>query len=470
MLNHLIISISGLRGIVGQGLDPLTAIRYAAAFVEGLPPGPVVVTRDSRKTGAMLADAIRSAICGLGRVVLDGQIAATPTTGVLIRQHGAAGGIQISASHNPPEYNGLKLFSAAGRVIGSEAGGEVLERYEASRFAWLDHASIGHVETLQDTVSRHLTLVLDTVDVHRIREQQFSVLLDANHGAGALLGRRLLEALGCRLTVLGEAADGDFSHPAEPTAENLASVLPAVRDAGMQIGFCQDPDADRLAVIDEHGRYVGEEYTLALCLDHVLGTRRENGTGSGTRMSGACPIFAGSGVVTNCATSRMSEDLAKRYGVAFHRSAVGEANVTGLMQAVGAMFGGEGNGGPIDPRVGYVRDSFVGMALILDAMAARRLPVSQLVDELPRYAIVKTKFPLVPEQIPALVDRLRERFPEAAVDLQDGLRLDWPGRWLLVRPSNTEPIVRAIAEAPTAADANQLCESAGAVLRELGRE
>ena len=469
-MNHLIISISGLRGIVGQGLDPLTAIRYAAAFVEGLPPGPVVVTRDSRKTGAMLADAIRSAICGLGRVVLDGQIAATPTTGILIRQHGAAGGIQISASHNPPEYNGLKLFSAAGRVIGSEAGGEVLERYEASRFAWLDHASIGHVEILQDTFSRHLALVLDTVDVERIREQQFSVLLDANHGAGALLGRRLLETLGCRLTVLGEAADGDFAHPAEPTAENLASVLPAVRDAGIQIGFCQDPDADRLAVIDEHGRYVGEEYTLALCLDHVLGTRRENGTGSGTRMSGACPIFAGSGVVTNCATSRMSEDIAQRYGVAFHRSAVGEANVTGLMQAVGAEFGGEGNGGPIDPRVGYVRDSFVGMALILDEMAARRLPVSQLVDELPRYAIVKTKFPLVPEQIPALVDRLRERFPEAAADLQDGLRLDWPGRWLLVRPSNTEPIVRVIAEAPTAADANQLCESAGAVLGELGRE
>jgi phosphomannomutase len=272
--------------------------------------------------------------------------------------------------------------------------------------------------------------------------------LDSNHGAGSLLGRRLLEALGCRVTILGEAADGEFAHPAEPTAENLASVLPEIRSAGVQIGFCQDPDADRLAVIDEHARYVGEEYTLALCLDHVLCSLRG-------------PI------VTNCATSRMSEDLAARYGVDFHRSAVGEANVTGRMEAVGAVFGGEGNGGPIDPRVGYVRDSFVGMALILDAMAARQLPVSQLVDQLPRYAIVKKKFPLVPDQLPLLQNQLKRRFHEASVDTQDGLRLDWPGRWLLVRASNTEPIVRVIAEAENEAIASQMCNAAGQVLRDL---
>jgi phosphomannomutase len=426
----------------------LTAIRYAAAFVSELPPGPVVITRDSRKTGGMLADAIRGAICGLGRNVLDGQIAATPTTGVLIRQHQAAGGIQISASHNPPEYNGLKLFSAAGRVIGADAGSAVLDRYHAMDFAWADHRSIGRTETLADPFSEHLRLVLETVDVQRIREQQIAVLLDSNHGAGSLLGRRLLEALGCRVTILGEATDGEFAHPAEPTAENLASVLPEIRSAGVQIGFCQDPDADRLAVIDEHGRYVGEEYTLALCLDHVLRSLRG-------------PI------VTNCATSRMSEDLAARYGAEFHRSAVGEANVTGRMESVGAVFGGEGNGGPIDPRVGYVRDSFVGMALILDAMAARQLPVSQLVDQLPRYAIVKKKFPLVPDQLPILQDRLKRRFQEAAIDTQDGLRLDWPGRWLLVRASNTEPIVRVIAEAENEAVASQMCDAAGEVLHGL---
>jgi phosphomannomutase len=447
-VNQPIISISGLRGIVGDGLDPLTAMRYAAAFVSELPPGPVVITRDSRKTGSMLADAIRGAVCGLGRGVLDGQIAATPTTGVLIRQHQAAGGIQISASHNPPEYNGLKLFSAAGRVIGADAGSAVLDRYHSMEFAWADHRSIGRAETLADPFSEHLRLVLETVDVQRIREQRYAVLLDSNHGAGSPLGRRLLEALGCQVTILGEATDGEFAHPAEPTAENLASVLPEIRTAGVQIGFCQDPDADRLAFIDEHGRYVGEEYTLALCLDHVLRSLRG-------------PI------VTNCATSRMSEDLAARQGVDFHRSAVGEANVTGRMEAVGAVFGGEGNGGPIDPRVGYVRDSFVGMALILDAMAARQLPVSQLVDQLPRYAIVKKKFPLVPDKLPILQEQLKRRFHEASVDTQDGLRLDWPGRWLLVRASNTEPIVRAIAEAENEAVASQLCDAAGEVLHDL---
>jgi phosphomannomutase len=292
-----------------------------------------------------------------------------------------------------------------------------------------------------------LELVLATVDVERIRRRGFQVLLDSNHGAGGLLGRRLLEALGCQLQMLGEAVDGNFAHPAEPTAENLASVLPRVVQAGVQIGFCQDPDADRLAVIDERGRYVGEEYTLALCLDQVLRTRRGP-------------------VVTNCATSRMSQDLAERYVVEFYRSAVGEAHVTARMDEVGAAFGGEGNGGPIDPRVGYVRDSFVGMALILDAMAARDLPVSQLVDQLPRYAIVKTKFPLETQRLPEVQERLRSRFPEAAVDLQDGLRLDWPGRWLLVRPSNTEPIVRAIAEAPTAETANDMCAEVGRILRQ----
>jgi phosphomannomutase len=447
-LNQPIISISGLRGIIGRGLDPLTAIRYSAAFVAGLPDGPIVVSRDSRKSGEMLADAIRGALCGLGRRVLDARIAATPTTGVLIRQHQAAGGIQISASHNPPEYNGLKLFSSAGRVIGADAGSAVLDRYHAGQFVWSDHRSLGRAETLADPFSDHLSLVLETVDVPRICEQQYSVLLDSNHGAGGLLGRRLLEALGCRLTVVGETADGEFAHPAEPTAENLAGLLPQVRQAGVDIGFCQDPDADRLAVIDERGRYVGEEYTLALCLDHVLRTLQG-------------PI------VTNCATSRMCEDLAARYGVAFHRAAVGEANVTACMHAVGAVFGGEGNGGPIDPRVGYVRDSFVGMALILDAMAARGLPISRLVDELPAYAIVKTKFPLVPEQIPALHEALRRRYPEAAEDTQDGLRLDWPGRWLLVRPSNTEPIVRVIAEAESASAAGEMCDTAGELLRHL---
>lgn len=449
-MSEPIISVSGLRGIVGQSLDPLTAVRYTAAFLAGLPPGPIVVTRDGRGTGPMLADAVRSAVCALGRPVLDGAVAATPTTGVLVRRSAAAGGIQISASHNPPEYNGLKLFSAEGRVIEADEGGRVLERYHRGNFPWCDHRAVGSGEAIGDTLSAHLELVLAGVDVPRIRQRAFRVLLDSNHGAGSLLGSRLLERLGCETVLLGDVPDGNFAHPAEPTAENLANVSSEVTRAGADIGFCQDPDADRLAVIDEQGRYLGEEYTLALCLDHVLRTRRGP-------------------VVTNCATSLMCADIAARYEAPFHRSAVGEANVTAKMHAVGAVFGGEGNGGPIDPKVGYVRDSFVGMALILDAMAARAQPVGQMADELPRYAICKTKFDLAGQHVGSVLDALQRQFADADADLSDGLRLDWPGRWLLVRASNTEPILRAIAEAGSPGEASSLCEAAGKVIAAAGR-
>jgi phosphomannomutase len=410
----------------------------------------------------MFSLAIHAALQAVGRTTIDAGVIATPTAGVLLRRHRAAGAIQITASHNPSPYNGLKLFSAFGRVIPAGPGRDVLERYRATNnsrgltapgsaaansstpVAWLPHDRLGTGLRCDDTVTAHLLAMLETIDAERIRRRRFRVVLDSNHGAGGILGRRLLHELACRLTVLSEEPDGQFAHPPEPTAENLASVLTAVTDAGADVGFCQDPDADRLAVIDQTGRYLGEEYTLAMCVDHVLRQRKG-------------PIAA------NCASSRMSEDLAGRYGVPYFRSAVGEANVVDAMLAHEAIFGGEGNGGPIDPRVGYVRDSFVGMALLLDAMAARDMPIGQLADELPRYEIVKRKISLPPEKLPAALDALERRFFDAAADRLDGLRLDWPGRWLLVRGSNTEPIVRAIAEAPTAAEAAELCAAAAKV-------
>lgn len=444
-MSEPIISVSGLRGVVGESLTPLVALRYVAAFAEAAPAGPIVVTRDGRATGAPLADCIRGGLLAAGRDCVDAGIAATPTTGVLVRQFAAAGGIQISASHNPPEYNGLKLFSGEGRVIPADAGERVVARYRNAASDWAKHDRFGRLLACNDTLGRHLDLVLATVDVARIRKRSFKVLLDSNHGAGSLLGTRLLEALGCQPMIVGGEPDGRFEHAPEPTAENLATIVSQVRKAGADIGFCQDPDADRLAIIDENGRYLGEEYTLALCVAHVLNQRR-----------GA--------VVTNCSTSRMTQDIAEEKGQPFFRSAVGEANVVDCMRAHNAVLGGEGNGGAIDPRVGYVRDSFVGMALVLDALAARGLPVSKLADELPRYEIVKTKITLPAEQVAAGLARLQKHFGDAAADRLDGLRLDWPGKWLLVRASNTEPIVRAIAEAKTAAEAQQLCDEAGRVL------
>jgi phosphomannomutase len=440
-----IISVSGLRGVVGDSLTPEVALRYAAALAAQLAPGPIVLTRDGRSSGPMLAAAVCSGLTAVGRSVIDAGVAATPTTGVLVRQHRAAGGIQISASHNPAPYNGLKLFSAEGRVIPEAAGALVIERYRRDVPAWVAHDRLGIVEPCGDAIGHHGSLVAATVDAERIRGRRFKVLLDSNHGAGSLLGHKLLADLGCQITLVGGQPDGQFEHTPEPTAENLVGVLTAVSRAGADVGFCQDPDADRLAVIDEAGRYLGEEYTLAICVEHRL--RQQRGP-----------------VVTNCSTSRMAEDLAERHGVPFFRSAVGEANVVDAMLKHSALLGGEGNGGVIDPRVGWVRDSFVGMALILDAMASRQLKVSQLAAELPRYEIVKTKAEVPRERIAAALAAVERRFADATVDRLDGVRLDWPGRWLLVRASNTEPIVRAIAEAPTTEEAQRLCREAVAAM------
>jgi phosphomannomutase len=445
-MHEPIISVSGLRGIVGDSLTPLVALRYANAFAQTAPAGPIIVTQDGRATGGMLADVIRGGLAAVGRNVVDAGIAATPTTGVLVRQFSAAGGIQISASHNPPEYNGLKLFSHEGRVVPAEFGQQVLAVYRDGPARWVGHERIGQREVCGDTTARHLDLVLATVDAERIRRRRFRVLLDSNHGSGSILGRRLLAELGCETTLLGGEPDGRFEHTPEPLAENLAGVSRHVVDCRADVGFCQDPDADRLALVDEGGRYIGEEFTLAICAAHALASK----TGP---------------VVTNCSTSRMTQDIAEKFGAPFFRSAVGEANVVDCMLAHDAVLGGEGNGGVIHPQVGYVRDSFVGMAMVLDAMAAREARLSRLADELPRYEIVKTKISLPPDQVSAGLDRLAKHFREAKADRLDGLRLDWPGKWLLVRPSNTEPIVRAIAEAPTHDEAQRLCDEAAKVLK-----
>jgi len=443
-----IISVSGLRGIVGETLTPNVAFRYATAFASTLADGPLLVTRDGRANGPELVPAVAAGLSQNGRrPVLDGGITATPTTGVLIRQHQCAGGIQISASHNPAKYNGLKLFSAEGRVVPAKAGEAVLAKYRVldPQCAFPSLLSPApSPQNLDDTTSAHLALIEHIVDVERIRRHRFRVLLDANHGSGSVLGQPLLERLGCKLILLGGEPDGLFTHEPEPTAENLATVLSHVKQAGAHIGFCQDPDADRLAIIDENGRYIGEEYTLALCVDHVL--RSTPGP-----------------VVTNCSSSRMTEDIARKYGVPFSRSAVGEANVVDQMLREKCVIGGEGNGGVIDPRVVLVRDSFVGMALVLDAMAKRAMSISALAAELPHYAIHKSKVTVDREAIPAALDALERHFADATADRLDGLRLDWThpngsGSWLLIRASNTEPIVRIIAEAPTASEAQRLCD------------
>jgi phosphomannomutase len=446
-MSQLIISVSGLRGIIGETLTPLVAARYAAAFAAELPAGKIIIGRDGRGSGPMIRDAIAAALTASGRDVIDVDVAATPTIGVFVRDSGAAGAVQISASHNPPPYNGIKLFGGDGRVLDAATGGKIRDAYQADTADWHPFDQLGMVRRHDDPHAPHLQAVLATVDVDRIRAAGFRVLIDSNHGAGSLLGIRLLNALGCDVVAVGDHPDGCFAHVPEPTAANLAGVAESVRQSGCAVGFCQDPDADRLALIDADGRYVGEECTLALCVQHALSNPATRGP-----------------IVINGATSSMSERLAEQAGVKAFRSAVGEANVADMMIAQQAAYGGEGNGGPIDPRVGYVRDSFVGMAQVLDLMAATQRPLAALADALPRFAIHKDKAELSADALPALIDRLRAEHPDATAETHDGLRLAWPDRWLLVRGSNTEPIVRLIAEAESEREARTLCESAKSLI------
>jgi phosphomannomutase len=450
--NEPIISVSGLRGIIGDTLTPDTAMHYVAAFLAGFEqPGRIVLTRDGRTSGPMLVCAIGSVIQACGFEVVYGDVAATPTTGILVRELRALGGIQVTASHNPTSYNGLKLFGNDGRVIAATMGEQVRDRYRKREANYVPVESLGSWNNHQDTVTAHLQRVLNTVDRKRIQERKFKVVLDSNHGSGSVVGRHLLAELGCEFELLGDMPNGHFAHPPEPTAANLQWVTTKAHSFHADVVFCQDPDADRLAIIDERGDYIGEEYTLALALEHVLSESKEKN-----------PV-----VVTNCSSSRMACDIAQRHNASCVVSAVGEANVADLMIERKAVYGGEGNGGTIDPRVGYVRDSFVAMAQVLDLMAARKQSITELVKSLPRYEIHKATISMANESVPKLQQALAREFSDARSNHQDGLRLDWDDAWLLVRPSNTEPIVRAVAEAPTRDRAKQLCDRAAEIAASL---
>ena len=444
MISKPIISVSGLRAVVGDSLTQELIEQYISAYAYQLDQdaaeGPVVLGRDGREFGETICQWVQQTLTRFGRDVLYANILATPTVGVQILEQQAAGAVQVTASHNPPQYNGLKLYGADGRILNAKKGELLLQHYHQQDAP--KESEPGSVKTLTDTCSTHLTKLLALTDISRIKKRQFRVLLDCNHGAGSILGIPLLEALGCDVVALGQDPDGRFAHPAEPTADNLQSVCKQVTAHQCDIGLCQDPDADRLALIDSRGNYLGEEYTLALCMKQLLAEE-------------PCDV------VINCATSRMGHDLADEVGQRCYESAVGEANVVDMMLAQKAGFGGEGNGGPIDPRVGLIRDSFVGMVRVLALMAQENRPIEDIANDIPSYAIYKDKAPLDGTDAPSVFAALTKRFPDASADHTDGLKLRWPnGDWLLVRASNTEPIIRAIAETKSLSDSKELCQRA----------
>lgn len=445
-MSQRILSVSGLRGIIGDGLDPSYATDFAAAIGTMAGKGTVVVSRDGRSTGEMLKHAVIAGLTATGCDVLDADICTTPTCGVLVQHHNAAAGLQITASHNPIEWNGLKPFSSQGSVFNPDQGQELLRILDSRDFAWQPWDKLGKVTAIESPAAVHIDRVARIVDPYQIRQRRLIVLLDCNHGSGSMAGPQMLQALGCQVKVLGESPDGMFEHPPEPLAQNLTGLCAAVGEFGADVGFAQDPDADRLAIVDNTGRYIGEELTLALAADYVLAKRKGP-------------------VVVNGSTSRATADIAEKHGCAFHRAHVGEANVVAKMQEVNATLGGEGNGGVIEPQVGYVRDSLMAMAYVLAGMSEREDRLSDWVDTLPKYTIVKEKISCPRERVGDACGALAGHYADATATEGDGLRLDWSDRWVQVRASNTEPILRVIAEAPDDSTARELCAEAMGIVQ-----
>jgi phosphomannomutase len=442
----LMVSVSGIRGRVGEALTPEIVASYAAAFgawaLQRQPGRPIVVGRDSRVSGPMFHRVALAALQSVGANVIDIDLTTTPTCQLAVEDHHAGGGIMLSASHNPIEWNALKFIGAAGLFLEANEGTEMRALVDSGipRASW---DKLGSVEVDSGAAERHLARILKLpyLDAPAIRQRKFRVALDCVRGAGAVIVPALLDRLGCQVTAIHMEPDGRFPHPPEPVAENLSELERLVRDSRADVGFAVDPDVDRLALVDEIGKAIGEDYTLALASMLVL--RHRKGP-----------------VVTNLSTSLVVEDAVTRGGSKLTRAPVGEVNVAVRMRETSAVIGGEGNGGVILPEVHLGRDAPLGIVLMLQLLLEEGKPLSAVVGELPRYVIVKDKLDRPKASLDSVYAALRKTFADARVDVQDGLRLAWNDRWLHVRPSGTEPIVRVIAEAPTEKEARLLVQRA----------
>lgn len=459
------LSVSGCRGIVGESLTHDVVRRFVGAAVSwlkeecGAARPTVVLGCDGRRGGDELRGIAGGALAACGCRVVDVGVAMTPTMGVMVVHRGADAGLTVTASHNPGQWNGLKVISREGSAPDAAAAERIIERFKRGESAAA--GADGSVEYDASGAGLHAGRVVAALgrvaDVERIRRRRFRVVVDSVNASGSAGARMLLESLGCVLTHVNADASGVFPHAPEPTRENLAEFTRIVAGVGADVGFAQDPDADRLAILDESGAYIGEEYTLAL---------------SALALLGAAGVKAGATLVANLSTSRMVDDIAGRFGAKVRRSAVGEANVVSVMKQCDSPMGGEGNGGVIWPAVTLIRDSLSAMALTLVLMEREARPVSAIVAGIPAYAIEKRKVELRPGLTERALAAAEGVFagPEVRIDRQDGVRLDFPApggkgaAWLHVRASNTEPILRLIAEAPTRAEAIEILDRAGAVV------
>ena len=443
----LIKSISGIRGTIGgrtgDTLNPLDIVKFTTAYATFIGGRRIVVGRDGRISGPMVRDVVCGTLVGMGYEVIDIGLATTPNTELAVRWHEADGGIIITASHNPTQWNALKLLNREGEFLTAADGAEVLRMAEAEDFEYAPVERLGRVITDDTMNQRHVQSVLDLrlVDVEAIRQRKFRVCADTINSVGGIILPDLFRALGVDFEILNGECTGQFAHNPEPLEKNLQGIMDKMRQGGFDLGIVVDPDVDRLAFICEDGRMFGEEYTLVSVADYVLAHTVGN-------------------TVSNLSSTRALRDVTERHGGRYSAAAVGEVNVTTKMKEVGAVIGGEGNGGVIYPESHYGRDALVGIGLFLSSLAQKGLTASQLRATFPSYQIAKNRIDLTPDtDVDAILIKVKEMFakdPEAVVNDIDGVKIDFPTRWVHLRKSNTEPIIRVYSEAQTMAEADEL--------------
>ena len=449
----LIKSISGIRGTIGgqagDTLNPLDIVKFTAAYATFIrhskqsESNTIVVGRDARISGEMVKNIVCGTLMGMGYDVLNIGLATTPTTELAVRMSKSAGGIIITASHNPRHWNALKLLNQEGEFLTKDNGNEVLEIAEKENFEFADVDHLGKYTEDSTFNQRHIesVLALKLVDRDAIRNAHFKVAVDAINSVGGIILPELLKALGVEYTMINGEANGDFAHNPEPLAQNLGGIMSEIGKGGYDLGIVVDPDVDRLAFICEDGKMFGEEYTLVSVADYVLSHTPGN-------------------TVSNLSSTRALRDVTEKHGGVYTASAVGEVNVTTKMKEVNAVIGGEGNGGVIYPESHYGRDALVGIALFLSSLAQKGCKVSELRATFPEYFIAKNRIDLTAStDVDAILEKVKEQYGKQAdvkVTDIDGVKLDFPDKWVHLRKSNTEPIIRVYSEASTMEEADAL--------------
>lgn len=448
----LMVSVSGIRGIFGTDLTPENLVTYTAAFGTWLNGGTVIVGRDTRITGQICEDIVTATLQSVGCDVVKIGIAPTPTVAMSILKHQAEGGIILTASHNPEQWNALKLLNRKSEFLDDKQGNEVLKIAENRKFSYRPYNRIGKLDFDDEAVQDHIRAILDLpyIDKKVISNAGFTVTVDAVNGAGYLALPLLLETMGVKVHKLHCEPTGKFPHNPEPLPRHLGEICSHIKQNPVDIGFVTDPDADRLSLIDEYGSLFGEEYTQVAAFDFIL-----------SKNSGA--------TATNLSSSRAADDITNKYGQTCFRSAVGEINVVKKMQETGAVIGGEGNGGVINPDLHYGRDALVGTAMILQLLAERKIKASDYRSTLPDYEIIKDKIALSDLGLEAddLLEKLEDQFSDRPLDTTDGVKIEFDEGWVHFRKSNTEPIVRVYAEAATSDIARELSKQ---VVGQIGVE